>query len=205
MALRAGLSFFTSIRHNQAPRPVRSLTILPNASPRPWFVDPEPSPLRHLPPHLEPRTRELPPNLPENVKELFQKLTECPYLELSTLEVKRPTPPPPGPPLPLRIPKGRRQRGGTYSGEGILEDHGGLWNWVVTAQVKEGTENRGAIESVVRLVRKTLLKMDPPVSLPPNSKRRGHYGWAMLDAGTFAVHILSRDARLKYFENQAQW
>jgi len=50
---------------------------------------------------------------------------------------------------------------------------GGLWNWIVLAQVrlhpitqnrnptlvlqvKEGTENRGAIEAVVRVVRKSV-------------------------------------------------
>jgi ribosomal silencing factor RsfS len=36
-----------------------------------------------------------------------------------------------------------------------------------------------------------------------------HNGWAMVDAGNFAVHILSKEARQKYFENietrTAEW
>jgi len=67
------------------------------------------------------------------------------------------------------------------------------------AQVKEGTENRGGIESVVRAVRKSLLSGDPPISLPLNDKRRLHNGWAMVDAGDFAIHILSREAKERYF------
>jgi ribosomal silencing factor RsfS len=69
------------------------------------------------------------------------------------------------------------------------------------AQVKEGTENRGSIESVVRVVRKTLLSVKPPLPIPPNSKRRMYNGWAMIDAGNFAVHIMSKQTREKYFEN----
>jgi ribosomal silencing factor RsfS len=42
--------------------------------------------------------------------------------------------------------------------------------------------------------------MEPPLPLAPNSKRRMHYGWAMVDAGDFAVHVLSKAAREKYFE-----
>lgn len=47
--------------------------------------------------------------------------------------------------------------------------------------------------------------MQPPVTLPRNAKRRGHHGWAMVDAGNFVVHILSQEARQKYFLNQSQW
>lgn len=54
-----------------------------------------------------------------------------------------------------------------------------------------------------------LLSIKPPIPLPPNSKRRMHNGWAMIDAGNFAVHILSKEARQKYFENienrAAEW
>lgn len=46
-----------------------------------------------------------------------------------------------------------------------------------------------------------LLKVNPPLPLPPNSKQRMHNGWAMIDAGNFAVHIMSKDARQKYFED----
>ncbi len=84
--------------------------------------------------------------------------------------------------------------------------------------MKEGTENRGAIESVVRQVRQSvrvhacsastitiesiahlqLLKEDPPVALPPR-RREIRDGWAMIDAGDFAVHVLSKTARAKFF------
>ncbi|KIJ16729.1 hypothetical protein PAXINDRAFT_112742 [Paxillus involutus ATCC 200175] len=205
-ALRPRASFAFTARAPACTTAIRCKRLLSTAaSSRPWFVDPEPDNVRHLPPHLLPKTQDFPPNLPVSIKELFAKLSQSPFLEPSTLEVKEPTPIPPGPALPKSIPKGRRKRGRTYSGEGLAEEQGGIWSWIVTAQVKDGTENRGSIEAVVRLVRKTLLKMDPPVILPPNSKRRGHHGWAMVDAGNFAVHIVSREARQKFFLNQSQW
>ncbi|KAG2158406.1 uncharacterized protein EDB93DRAFT_1077284 [Suillus bovinus] len=172
----------------------------------PWFIDTEGPVTRHTPPHLAPKTHELPENTSAGIRQLFAQLSKSPLLELSTLTVERPVAALPGPPLPRTLPKGRRKRGRTYSGEGLAEEPGGIWDWVVTAQVKEGTENRGSIEAVVRQVRKTLLSMDPPLPLPPNSKRRMLNGWAMIDAGNFAVHILSRDARRKYFERPAaEW
>ncbi|KAL4076947.1 hypothetical protein V8B97DRAFT_1938469 [Scleroderma yunnanense] len=182
----------------------RQVTRLLSTQPRPWFVDLEPAlSVRQPPPHLVPKT--LPPNLPEPIRQLYTRLGQSPLLEPSLLDVCQHVAPPPGPPLPRRAPQGRRRRGGTYCGEGIEVDQGGIWDWVVLAQVKDGTENRGSIEAVVRLVRKTLLTMDPPVLLPPNSKRRGYNGWAMIDAGNFVVHVLSQDARQKYFEHTNHW
>ncbi|KAH7910657.1 hypothetical protein BJ138DRAFT_1173027 [Hygrophoropsis aurantiaca] len=178
------------------------------AQPTPWFVDSEPSlveSLRHAPPHLAPNPNDLPDGVPENIKQLYSQLRHSPYLDPSTLSVQTPVNLLPGPPLPKNIPKGRRKRGRTYSGEGLVEEPEGIWNWILTAQVKEGTENRGSIEAVVRIVRKTLLAMEPPLSLPPNSKRRMHNGWAMIDAGSFAVHIISSEARQKYFEHRTEW
>ncbi|EGN95443.1 hypothetical protein SERLA73DRAFT_112966 [Serpula lacrymans var. lacrymans S7.3] len=175
------------------------------SSQTPWFVDPEPLPVRHAPPHLAPNPQDLPENIPAHVKQLYVHLHQSPYLDPSSLIVREHTAMPPGPPLPKTIPKGKRQRGRTYSGEGLTEEPGGIWSWVFLAQVKEGTENRGSIESVIRLVRKTLLTMQPPLPLPPNSKRRMHNGWAMIDAGDFAVHIVSREAREKYFERPTDW
>ena len=49
-----------------------------------------------------------------------------------------------------------------------------------------------------------LLTTDPPQTLPPNRKRRIQDGWGMLDAGDFAVHILSRSAREKFFPVNVQ-
>ncbi|KAH7923847.1 hypothetical protein BV22DRAFT_1092015 [Leucogyrophana mollusca] len=178
------------------------------ASLLPWFVDPEALPsrsARHAPPHLSPNPGDLPEGLPTEIRQLYTQLRQSPYLDPSTLDVREPAAALSGPPLPRTIPKGRRKRGRTYSGEGLAEEPGGIWNWVLTAQVKEGTENRGSIEAVVRMVRKTLLEMQPPLPLPPNSKRKMHNGWAMIDAGNFAVHILSTEARQKYFERRTDW
>jgi hypothetical protein len=89
--------------------------------------------------------------------------------------------------------------------------------------VKEGTEKRGSIESTVRLVRKTvcdgtllvngtpysgsmqLLSMDPPLQLPRYTRKEIYDGWAMVDAGEFAVHVLSAVARARYFSDQSLW
>ena len=50
-----------------------------------------------------------------------------------------------------------------------------------------------------------LLTADPPLPLPPNSKRRVNGGWAMIDAGDFAIHIVSKEAREKYFPDRREW
>ncbi|TCD65358.1 hypothetical protein EIP91_002756 [Steccherinum ochraceum] len=158
----------------------------------------------HLPgadfkPTLAPLPAEIPPTSP--LAHLHAALQTSPHLEPGTLLVREPVHTEAGPPLPPALPKGRRRRGGTYFGEGLGDalESGGIWSWILVAQVKDGTENRGAIESVIRLVRKTLLTSTPPLPLPPNSKRRVNDGWAMLDAGDFAVHIVSREARQQYF------
>ncbi|KZT67793.1 hypothetical protein DAEQUDRAFT_728791 [Daedalea quercina L-15889] len=122
------------------------------------------------------------------------------------LRVREPIPTALGPPLPDSPPKGRRKRGRTYAGEGVYDRAGGIWSWIIVAQVKEGTEKRGAIESVVRVVRKVLLTAQPPLPLPPNQKRRINGGWAMIDAGEFAVHVVSKEAREKFFpDGKREW
>jgi hypothetical protein len=126
----------------------------------PWFVDP-PSELEAsrsipLPKPNHVVIPPLPENTPSTLRELHAHLAQSPHLDLTTLSVSQPLGLPPGRPLPLRLPHGRRKRGGTYSGESVYDVPGGIWNWVVMAQVKEGTENKGAIESVVRVIRKTV-------------------------------------------------
>ncbi|KAF4608412.1 hypothetical protein EYR40_000757 [Pleurotus pulmonarius] len=186
----------------------------------PWFVDTEAFLQRPPPPHLteNPLTTRPPPlpkDVPHTIKELHNQLASSPHLEPSTILVDRSLGRVMGPPLPLRKPQGRRQRGGTNAGESAFDIPGGLWNWVVLAQVKEGTESKGGIESVVRLVRKTvsevhrpfpdhpnasqLLGMSPPLPLGVNPKKKMHNGWAMVDAGDFAVHVLSKQAKERYF------
>lgn len=122
----AGPSTFRSISGATSPSPST-----------PWFIDTEAetSVIRHTPPHLAPKANELPDNISPGIQELFLQLGKSPVLELSTLRVERPAAIPPGPPLPRTLPKGRRQRGRTYSGEGLLEEPGGIWDWVITAQV----------------------------------------------------------------------
>lgn len=154
----------------------RALSTATSASSHaPWFVDKTPL-HRQLPPHL-PASNEpypLPAGIPSAIRELHAALKSSPHLEPSELLVCEPIPTPPGPPLPDAMPRGRRQRGRTYVGEGILSGlTGNIWNWIVVAQVgviilcylhqltciqvKEGTEGRGAIEAVVRVVRKSVI------------------------------------------------
>ncbi|KAJ7273632.1 hypothetical protein B0H12DRAFT_1007652 [Mycena haematopus] len=180
----------------------RLLSTVPSTVP--WFVEPvaprEPRFSRGPPPHL--RLTEPPPlpaDAPQPLKDLHAQLLLSPLLDPATLLVSQPRSLPDGPPLPHREPQGRRKRGGTYHGESIYDVPGSLWSWIVMAQVKEGTENKGAIESVVRVVRKTLLGVRPPLPIPRNAKQRSNNGWAMIDAGSFAVHVLSKQARERYF------
>ncbi|KAF9559129.1 hypothetical protein CPC08DRAFT_763474 [Agrocybe pediades] len=182
-----------------------------STTPIPWFIDPQTLPQslkeRSPPPHIPITPKSVPTapeDAPEVLKHLHADLVKSPHLELSELVVSSAVAPAPGPALPLRSPRGRRKRGGTYAGESAYEiGGGGLWNWVVVAQVKEGTENRGAIESVIRLVRKSLLSRDPPVPLAPKRRANGSE-WVLIDAGDIAIHILSKAAREKYF-NQSEW
>jgi hypothetical protein len=108
---------------------------------------------------------------------LYEALSTSPLMEPASLTVCAPPRIPSGPALPTAQPKGRRKRGGTEKGRGVTErlekmdgadlgefglrmkgvpETGGLWKWVVLAQVKEGAEKRGGIESTIRLVRSTV-------------------------------------------------
>ncbi|KAE9406336.1 hypothetical protein BT96DRAFT_954828 [Gymnopus androsaceus JB14] len=169
----------------------------------PWFVeqDAATSPNPHIS-HTY-RAPPLPEDAPKVLVDLHSQLIKSPHLEQSNLLVTRALSREMGPPPPLRAPHGRRRKGGTFAIETAFDIPGSLWSWTVFAEVKEGTEKKGSIESVVRLVRKSLLTAQPPLPLPPNSKRRMQNGWAMIDAGEFAVHILSKGMREKYF-NQSR-
>ncbi|KAI1788503.1 hypothetical protein LXA43DRAFT_641341 [Ganoderma leucocontextum] len=186
-----------------------------SSSALPWFMDPSdveptPSPYSRRVAVPQASTRPLAPlplELPSDhpIARLHAELKASPHLEPGTLLVRSPIPTATGPPLPPSMPKGRRKRGRTYVGEGVLDDMGGIWEWIVVAQVKEGTEDRGAIESVIRIVRKTLFTCNPPLPLPVNNKRRTNGGWAMIDAGDFAIHILSKEAREKFFPDRREF
>jgi ribosomal silencing factor RsfS len=47
--------------------------------------------------------------------------------------------------------------------------------------------------------------MEPPIHLPKKAQTNTHDGWAMVDAGEFAVHILSAKARERYFGDRSLW
>jgi hypothetical protein len=102
----------------------------------PWFVDPTPF-VRQKAPHLiRNGPAPLPEGVPTVIKNLHAALKTSPHLDQPELVVCEPVPTPPGPPLPDIMPKGRRKRGRTYAGEGIATGMvGGLWNWIVLAQV----------------------------------------------------------------------
>ena len=139
----------------------------------PWFID-KPHIQQHPFTPKQSINPSIPHHAPQIIKSLHSQLLLSPHLDTSALSVGPAVPPPPGPPLPKILPHGRRNRGGTFSGESAYDiPDGGLWSWVVVAQasyfskkinalpllllqVKEGTENRGAIESVVRVIRKTV-------------------------------------------------
>ncbi|TFK29886.1 hypothetical protein FA15DRAFT_699465 [Coprinopsis marcescibilis] len=172
----------------------------------PWFIDNETNAQteHRAPPSAMSRIRNAPPlpaNTPQILKEIHTELLESPHLDISQLVVSPAIPPAPGPDLPSKPGQGRRKRGVTYAGESAYDATNGLWSWFIFAQVKEGTESRGAIDSVVRIVRKVLLNRTPPVPLPPKSRRQMQNGWAMVDAGNFAIHVLSKESRDKYFSD----
>jgi hypothetical protein len=96
----------------------------------------------------------LPEDLPEYLVALHQHLSQSPLLAPSTLRISKPssfktrtttndlT-------LPYSRAKGRRRRGVHDAGESVGEPDD-MWSWYVLAEVKEGTEGRGAIETVIR-------------------------------------------------------
>lgn len=107
----------------------------------PWFVGeqlPPPFAARQRPPHISSSLiTPAPTDAPEILKELHAHLADSPHLDPSTLTLSQSTPPPEGPPLPLRMPHGRRKRGGTYFGESQYDTTNGIWNWIIMAQVSD--------------------------------------------------------------------
>lgn len=122
-----------------------ALTAVPRRFPTPaqstpWFVEDDyvPSVARHDPPHLRQKDiglKNVPEDAPRILKDLRAVLAPSPLIETSTLIVTQPEQPPPGPPLPFKLPQGKRRRGRTYSGESAYDMPGGIWDWVLMAQV----------------------------------------------------------------------
>lgn len=119
-----------------------STTTTSTAGRLPWFVDPTPF-VRQKAPHLvQNGPAPLPEGVPTVIQNLHAALKTSPHLDQSELLVCEPIPTPPGPPLPEALPKGRRKRGRTYVGEGVaMGVVGGLWNWIVLAQVSSYPDN----------------------------------------------------------------
>ncbi|QRW14728.1 pirin domain-containing protein [Ceratobasidium sp. AG-Ba] len=93
--------------------------------------------------------------------------------------------------LPYSTIRGRRKRGVHDAGESIGEPDD-MWSWYVIAEVKEGTEGRGAIETVVRNAQRELLKSFPELPLPRKlSRRPAGDGWEVLDLGDSLLHVVS--------------
>ena len=122
-------------------------TSSPGPSSIPWFIDPSEAESPSLSPYArkasvpQAPTRPLAPlpsTLPQNhpIMRLHAELKSSPHLEPGTLLVREPIPTAVGPPLPDAIPRGRRKRGRTDLGEGVTEDVGGIWDWLVIAQVR---------------------------------------------------------------------
>jgi len=115
----------------------------------------------------------IPDEVPSYLKSLHSVLQTSPLLEPSQLLVRRPLSLGEGPGLPRQRTRGtRRKRKQTFAGLGI-EQANTLWDWAVYAQVKqpstdykcsdgtskvkEGTENRGSIEAVLKSIRSTVI------------------------------------------------
>lgn len=121
----------------------------------PWFVDPEPVPLtytkRMVPPHLQAANDapSVPVDAPEALKSLHTQLVQSPHLDTSELVVSPAVLPPPGPPLQARAPHGRRKRGGIpHKDSGIDSMVGGIWSWVVIAQVCQASGDTRSVFNI---------------------------------------------------------
>lgn len=137
-------AFTSSAPSSSAAPSAASSSLSPSALP--WFMDPSdvestPSPYSRRVGIPQAAARPLPPlplDLPSNhaIVRLHAELKASPHLEPGTLLVRSPIPTATGPPLPPSMAKGRRKRGRTYVGEGVLDNMGGIWEWVVIAQVR---------------------------------------------------------------------
>ncbi|CAE6459769.1 unnamed protein product [Rhizoctonia solani] len=173
----------------------------------PWFMKEETHPTETTTvanPSRQTNSTSLPNDIPKHLITLHKHLSQSPLLG-STPRICKPS--------SLRNlndhialdysrPKGRRRRGVHDAGDSVGEPDD-MWSWYVIAQVKEGTEGRGAIESVVRSAQKELLKNHPDLPIPKKlSRRRASDGWEVLDIGDSLLHVVSREAASKWLEGK---
>ncbi|KAF8744789.1 pirin family, partial [Rhizoctonia solani] len=159
----------------------------------PWFMDEQTYPNETTATINSTQTEcILPNNIPEHLIALYEHLSQSPLLG-SAPRICKPSS------LPSRNlndmalaysqPKGRRRRGVHDAGESVGEPDD-MWSWYMIAQVKEGTECRGAIESVIRSAQKELLNKYPNLPIPRKlSRRRTSDGWEVLDMGDSLLHV----------------
>ena len=136
----------------------------------PWFMREEASPedntLTVLEEFPRPSKQPLPKDLPEHLVTLHRHLSQSPLLALSRLRIYAPSSFKPRNmnndlTLPYSRAKGRRRRGVHDAGDSVGEPND-IWNWFILAEVKEGTEGRGALEAVIRSAQKEASK---PITL----------------------------------------
>jgi len=173
----------------------------------PWFMQREHDRPQIIAEEIQPELPPLPSDIPSHLHILYNHLATLPLLDRSSILVSRPLPPRPSPPIQFRKPQGRRRRGGHLdAGEGVGEPPS-PWNWIVLAEVKQGTEGKGAIDVIMRSARQVLVSTHPHLALPPKKSigRNTQDGWGFLDAGDTAIHILSKDAREKWFSDSVDY
>ncbi|KAL5636105.1 hypothetical protein ACGC1H_004800 [Rhizoctonia solani] len=170
----------------------------------PWFMKEQTHPTKTTATANVPQTDNgaLPNDLPEHLITLHNHLLHSPLLgsaprvcKPGSLQSRNPNN---DIALAYSRPKGRRRRGVLDAGESVGEPDD-MWSWYVIAQVKEGTEGRGAIESVIRSAQKELLRNHPNLPIPKKlGRRRANDGWEVLDIGDSLLHVVSREAASKW-------
>ncbi|KZV70651.1 hypothetical protein PENSPDRAFT_631515 [Peniophora sp. CONT] len=187
-------------------------------SPAPWFLDPEDAaepvldpldetPGRGIPQPKRAEVRPLPEGVPDALVYLHKQLLLSPLIEPSELLVREPITMPLGLALPDRIHGARRKRGSRSMdlGTTLPLSGGGVWDWIVLVQLKEGVDPTRAMSMVMSLTRKSMEACNKTVTLPTRSQWKVGGGWKMVDANDFALHILTQEARQAYFENTDVW
>ncbi|VDC07805.1 unnamed protein product [Peniophora sp. CBMAI 1063] len=187
-------------------------------SPAPWFLDPEDteeSALGHIdeksgrgiPQPKRAEARPLPEGVPDALAHLHKQLLLSPLIEPSELLVREPIAMSLGPALPDRQHGARRKRGSRNIelGSDLPLSGGGVWDWIVLVQLREGVDPTRAMSMIMSSTRKSMVAHNRPVHLPTRSQWKVDSGWKMVDANDFAIHILTKEARQTYFENTDVW
>ncbi|KAI0032324.1 hypothetical protein K488DRAFT_50148 [Vararia minispora EC-137] len=184
----------------------------------PWFVDLEevsfsqtsvgrglsPFYSSHQPPR--PSIRPLPDDVPSALQILYVDFARSPLIDPAELLVREPFSLPLGPALPDTVHGKRRKRGfREIDISSIGPVNSALWDWVMLVQLKEGIDRTRGVTMLGALAKRTMAKQGQRIQLPPRAKRQVDQGWTMIDANSFAVHILSKEAREKYFGKSDVW